>query len=183
MDDKTMEVGCHYLLTATREFMRLKALAEKAIDQISEERRLNAVLDKESNSIAILMRHLSGNMISRWTDFLTTDGENPDRNRDGEFESAGNMNRSELMVIWNRGWSCLFRTLKSLSEDDLTRRVTIRGEEHSVMEAIQRHLAHYAYHVGQIVYLSKHLESEGWKSLSIPRGQSSLYFRRPGYFK
>jgi hypothetical protein len=181
MNDKELEVGSHYLETATREFKRIKGAAEKGIAQILDDRQLHTILDKESNSIAVLIRHLSGNMVSRFTDFLTTDGEKANRNRDREFDPTEGMSRSELMKTWNRGWDCLFQTLNSLSAEDLTKRVTIRGEEHTVMEAIERHLVHCASHVGQIVYLSKHFSSEHWQALTIPRGESQKYFRNHRY--
>src|SRR5256714_11591390 len=131
-----------------------KNLSERAMDQVSDEQLFTA-LDDEMNSIAIIVKHMAGNMRSRWTDFLTTDGEKPDRKRDGEFVSPS-ASRAELLRVWDAGWKCVFDALEPLSESDLTRRVTIRGEEHSVMQAVNRQIAHYAYHVGQIVFLAKH---------------------------
>ncbi len=144
--------------------------------QLSEE-QLTAVLDPEMNSIALIVKHMAGNMRSRWTDFLTTDGEKPDRNRDTEFE-APPATREEVMALWDQGWSLVFTTLGSLSEGDLTATITIRGEAMSVMQAINRQVAHYALHVGQIIFLAKHLQSTNWKSLSVPRGQSAAYTRK-----
>lgn len=182
MNDNEIKIGSQYLESAKWELERLKSLAEKAFAQISAESHFHTALDKESNSLAVLIRHLSGNMISRWTDFLTTDGEKPSRDRDREFEPGEKMSRDELMDVWNRGWACLFQAVSSLSPEDLRSRVMIRGEEHSVVGALQRQLTHYAYHVGQIVFLAKHLESERWGSLSIPRGQSTNYSRKRGKY-
>jgi hypothetical protein len=135
------------------------------------------VLDAESNSIAIIVKHISGNMRSRWRDFLTTDGEKPDRHRDTEFEEPPKT-RSELMELWERGWKYLFDALEPLTEADMTRTVTIRTEPHSVMQAINRQMAHYAHHIGQILFLAKHLAVKAtgkWDSLSVPRGQSKQF--------
>jgi hypothetical protein len=125
------------------------------------------------------MRHIAGNMRSRWTDFLTSDGEKPDRNRDGEFEAVTQKGRAELMEEWEGGWKCLFDALAPLTADDLMRTVTIRGEAHTVLQAIQRQVAHYADHVGQMVFLAKHLKHASWKSLSIPRGESDEFRSLP----
>jgi hypothetical protein len=151
---------------------RLKDLAEKAVAQVEDDSYLHHALDAESNSIAILMQHLGGNLVSRWTGFLETDGEKPDRNRDREFEPNGTLTRDDLMKLWERGWSRCIESLDSLTPDDLSKTARIRGEEHSVPQAIQRQIVHTAYHVGQIVLLSKHLGSKHWTSLSIPRGGS-----------
>src|SRR5947207_15714781 len=135
--------------------------------------------DAESNSTAIIVKHMAGNMRSRWMDFLTTDGEKLDRNRDTEFED-GPKTREALMELWERGWKYLFDALEPLTDDDLTRTVTIRTEPHSVMQAINRQVAHYAHHVGQIVFLAKHLTAKTtgkWESLSVPRGQSKQFAR------
>ena len=166
-----MELASHVLVVARGEFARLKRQAEKALAQV-DDAALHSVLDPESNSLAILLRHLAGNLRSRWTDFLTTDGEKPDRNRDGEFE-ATSRTRGELMAEWEDGWARLFGTLDALTAADLTRSVTIRGEALFVVEAIARQLTHYAAHVGQIVFLAKHLAGARWKTLSIARGQSA----------
>jgi len=153
-----------------------KALAEKAIEQVEDEQLVKAP-DPESNSIAIVVKHMAGNMISRWTGFPEADGEKPDRDRDAEFQDPPET-REELMGLWNRGWACAFDALTNLSERDLATRVTIRGEAHSVMQAINRQVAHYAYHCGQIVFLAKHLNHTRWKPLTIPRGQSKEFNRR-----
>jgi hypothetical protein len=152
-------------------FRYYKTLAERAMAQVPDE-ALYATLDPESNSIAIIVKHLAGNMRSRWTDFLTTDGEKPDRNRDSEFE-APPATRAELMALWEAGWNCLFGALDSVTDADLARKVTIRTEPHSVLQTINRQLAHYPYHIGQIVYLARHFAGGRWTSLSIPRGKSA----------
>ena len=153
-----------------------KKLAERAMVQVPDA-ALFASLDPQSNSIAIIVKHLAGNMRSRWTDFLTTDGEKPDRNRDSEFESPPPA-RAELMAMWEAGWNCLFSALDSLTDADLSRTVTIRGEPHSVMQAINRQLAHYPYHVGQIIYLARHFAGDPWTCLTVPRGQSADFNNR-----
>lgn len=162
-------LGGHYLEAIAQELHRIKVRAENAIAQLREDRHLHVKLDDESNSLAIIVMHLSGNMLSRWTDFLTTDGEKPSRNRDAEFESAETMTRAELMAAWERGWACLFSALDGLTPADLLATVRIRGEEVSAMEAIIRQFEHYASHIGQMVFLAKHLEWERWQSLSVPR--------------
>jgi Protein of unknown function (DUF1572) len=153
-----------------------KKLGDQAMAQASDE-ALIATPDPESNSIAVIVKHLAGNMRSRWTDFLTTDGEKPDRNRDAEFESSLRT-RAEILALWESAWKIVFDSLTSLTDDDLSRTVRIRGERHSVMQAINRQLAHYAYHIGQIVYLAKHYSADRWKSLSIPRGKSADFNSR-----
>lgn len=172
------ELGAAYLANVSTVLERVKELGEKAIAQLSDEAHFYALLDKESNSIAVLIRHLRGNMLSRWTDFLTADGEKETRNRDTEFVQEVKATPDELVEVWNEGWDRLFEALSSLTPADLQKTVTIRGVEHTVMEAIQRELAHYASHVGQIVFLAKHLVSDEWESLSIPRGQSQKFFRQ-----
>lgn len=157
-------------------FRYYKKLAERAMAQCSDE-NLFAVIDPESNSIAIIVKHMAGNMRSRWMDFLTTDGEKPDRNRDTEFEDPPKT-RAALMELWERGWKYLFDALEPLTDADMGRTVTIRTEPHSVMQAINRQVAHYAHHIGQIVFLAKHLTAEAtgkWDSLSVPRGQSKAF--------
>jgi hypothetical protein len=157
-------------------FRFYKHLAERAIQQCSDE-SLFATLDDESNSIAIIVKHMTGNMRSRWTDFLTSDGEKPDRNRDSEFEEPPK-NRAELIAMWERGWKIVFNALEPLTEADLARTVTIRTEPHSVMQAINRQIAHYAYHIGQIVFLAKHFTAQStgsWTSLSVPRNRSGQF--------
>jgi hypothetical protein len=143
-------------------------LAEKAFAQLKDEEFFLA-LDEEANSIGVIIKHMSGNMRSRWTDFLTSDGEKPDRNRDAEFVLADETSRDGLMEQWEEGWGRVFNAIGPLQPEDLGRKVFIRGEEHSVIEAINRQLTHYAYHTGQIVFLAKHIRSVDWKSLSIPR--------------
>jgi len=152
-------------------FRQYKSLAEGAMAQVADD-QLNQTLDAESNSIAVIVKHMAGNMRSRWTDFLSADGEKPDRNRDSEFENPPST-RAALMDTWESGWKCAFTALEGLTDADLTRTVYIRAEPHSVMQAINRQIAHYACHVGQIVFLAKHFRSTQWKSLSIPRGKST----------
>ena len=157
-------------------FRYYKKLGEGAMEQVSDE-QLFATLDPEMNSIAIIVKHIAGNMRSRWTDFLSSDGEKPDRNRDTEFEEPPST-RTDLLKLWNDGWDRIFSALEPLSDSALHRSVPIRGEPHSVMQAINRQIAHYSYHVGQIVFLAKHLNASGWKSLSVPRNKSAEFNRR-----
>ena len=157
-------------------FRYYKGLAERAVAQVTDEQLL-AVLDSEMNSIAVIIKHMAGNMRSRWTDFLTSDGEKPDRQRDTEFVDPPST-RAALLAVWEEGWNCVFKALEPLSEEDLRRTVTIRGEAHSVMQAINRQVAHYSYHCGQIVFLAKHFNHSGWQSLSVPRGLSDRFNRR-----
>jgi uncharacterized damage-inducible protein DinB len=153
-----------------------KKLGERAMAQCPDG-ALFATLDAESNSIAIVVKHMAGNMRSRWTDFLTTDGEKPDRNRDTEFEEPPKT-RAELMELWERGWKSVFDALQTLTDDDLTRTITIRTEPHSVMQAINRQVAHYSYHVGQIVYLARHLAGDKWQTLTVPKKKSAEFNRK-----
>lgn len=162
-----------YLTSVYKQFQYYKQLGEKAIYQVEDE-KLFYEPDDESNSIAVIVKHLWGNMLSRWTDFKTSDGEKEWRNRDNEFVNDVNT-RKELLNKWEEGWECLFNALKSLQENELNSIVYIRNEGHSVVEAINRQLAHYSYHVGQIVYLARLLRSNNWNSLSIPKGKSSIY--------
>lgn len=162
-----------YLKDSIEVFRYYKNLAERAMSQCGDAALFES-LDTESNSIAIIVKHLAGNMRSRWTNFLTTDGEKPDRNRDSEFE-APRTNRAELMDQWNLGWNNVFAALEPLADADLTKTVFIRGEAHSVMQAINRQIAHYSYHVGQIVFLAKHFGHDSWKSLTVPRKNSSAF--------
>jgi hypothetical protein len=162
----------HYLQDAILQFRGLKSLADRAVAQVSDA-ELFATLDEESNSIATIMKHISGNQRSRWTDFLTSDGEKPDRNRDTEFEVEGSETRESVMRRWEQGWDCVFHALEPLGAADLMRTVTIRGQPHTSVQAINRQLTHYGAHVGQIVFLAKHFRSREWKSLSIPRGKSA----------
>ena len=154
-------------------FRYYKKLATAAMDQVSDE-QLFTTLDGEMNSIAVIVKHMAGNMRSRWTDFLTSDGEKPDRNRDTEFVEPPS-SREALMELWEQGWNCLFQALEPLTDADLVRTVTIRGEPHSVMQAVNRQVAHYSYHCGQIVFLAKHFRGSDWTSLSVPRGRSGAF--------
>jgi len=159
-------------------FRYYKNLGDGALAQLSDE-KVYTTLDPEMNSVAIIIKHLSGNMLSRWTGFPDADGESATRNRDAEFVSPP-AQRAEVVQQWEDGWRCVFAALDRLTDADLSRRVTIRGEAHSVMQAIHRQLAHYAYHVGQMVFLAKHLQSENCRSLSIPRNQSAQFNQKVG---
>ena len=162
-----------FLASAVREFRSQKSMADRAIAQLSFE-QLRVPLDANTNSIAVIMKHVAGNLLSRWTDFLTTDGEKSDRDRDGEFvDTFGS--REELIAFWERGWACVLGSLSSLRADDLTKTITIRGEPHGVIDATHRSLAHAGYHVGQIVQLARHLAKDNWTTLTIPRGQSRQF--------
>lgn len=161
------QIAQHYLQVVNKRFIELKKMGERTFEQLEDE-EWNWSYNVDSNSIAVIVKHMTGNMISRWTDFLTTDGEKDDRNRDGEFEDSIT-SREMLLDVWNRGWKVFLDTLQSLTVDDLTKTVTIRQQPHTVMEAIERQVSHYAYHVGQIVYAAKQLKSEDWSTLSIPR--------------
>jgi len=171
----THQFSTSYIKDSADLFRYYKKLAERAIEQCPDE-GLFTTLDAESNSIANIVKHMAGNMRSRWTDFLTTDGEKPDRNRDTEFEDPPKT-RAELLVMWEHGWKCLFDALGQLSDADLTRTVTIRTEPHSVMQAINRQIAHYVYHTGQIVFLAKHLAAQSgkWPAVTIPRKKSAEF--------
>jgi len=168
-----LEFTTSYLTDALAILRQYKGMAERAMAQVSDAELFTA-LDEESNSIAILVKHMAGNMRSRWTDFLTSDGEKPDRNRDTEFVEAP-ATREALMRVWENGWKCVFGAIEPLTDRDLGRRVTIRGEAHSVMQAINRQVAHYACHCGQIVFLAKHFKGADWKTLSIPKAKSGEY--------
>jgi uncharacterized damage-inducible protein DinB len=165
-----------YLEDSLALFRYYKNLAERALAQVTDEQLLT-VLDGEMNSIAVIVKHMTGNMRSRWTDFLTSDGEKPDRQRDAEFAEPPST-REALLAVWEDGWNCVFKALEPLSQEDLQRTVTIRGEAHSVMQAINRQVAHYSYHCGQIVLLAKHFNHGGWQSLSVPRGKSEQFNQR-----
>jgi hypothetical protein len=170
------QFSASYIEDSLSLFRYYKRLAERAIEQCPDE-GLFTTLDPESNSIAIIVKHISGNMRSRWTDFLTSDGEKPDRHRDTEFEDAPKT-RSELLALWERGWQCLFSALEPLSDSDLSKTVTIRSEAHSVMQAINRQMAHYSNHIGQILFAAKHFtaaKTGNWNSLSVPRNQSKQF--------
>ena len=158
------------------EFEKIKKLADKAIEQLSDE-QLHVTIDPESNSVAVIMRHMAGNMRSRWVNFLTSDGEKPDRMRDGEFEDP-RQSRADLIAEWEHGWRCLFEAITPLTDADLARTVMIRSEPHSVYKAMSRQVAHYAGHAYQILFLAKHLQGAKWTTLSIPRGQSEEFNRR-----
>jgi uncharacterized damage-inducible protein DinB len=170
------EFTTSYTKDAIGLFRHYKRLADNAIAQCPDD-KLCAELDPQSNSIAIIVKHVAGNMRSRWTDFLTTDGEKPDRRRDSEFETP-QKTRAEIISTWDAGWKLLFDALAPLTDADLEKTVTIRTEPHSVMQAINRQIAHYPYHIGQIVMLAKHFQSHAWKSLSVPRRQSAEFNRR-----
>lgn len=166
-----------FLKLTITQFKQQKALADKAIAQLND-KDLLIEPKEDANSIAIVMKHLSGNMISRWTDFLTTDGEKANRNRDEEFEVATNAGEKEIEDLkqqWEKGWNVLFSALESLNENDLQKTITIRSEEHSVMQALIRQISHYAYHVGQIVLLAKILKGKEFQSLSIPKNKSKEF--------
>jgi len=165
-----------YLKDSIDVFRYYKKLGERAMAQCPDDALFEA-LDAESNSIAIIVKHMAGNMRSRWTDFLTTDGEKPDRNRDTEFETPPKT-RAELMELWERGWKHVFDALEPLNDEDLVRTITIRTEPHSVMQAINRQVAHYSYHVGQIVYVAKHLAGNKWQTLTVPKKKSAEFNAR-----
>ncbi len=165
-----------YIEDALAVLEQYKSLAERAMAQVSDE-QLFAVLDDEANSIAVIVKHVTGNMRSRWTDFLTSDGEKPDRNRDAEFVRPPDT-REALLELWADGWQRVFDAIRPLTEADMTRTVTIRGEPHSVMQAINRQVAHYASHTGQIILLAKHFAGAEWESLSIPRNRSAEFNTR-----
>jgi Protein of unknown function (DUF1572) len=166
--------GALYLADVVKRFREAEAQCDRAIAQVPFEFWSHR-LDPESNSIVTLMLHLSGNMLSRWTDFLSTDGEKADRNRDAEFEDPDSLSQQALVERWRRGWACLYDALSRLSESDLERTVTIRAQPHTVVEAINRQVAHYAHHAGQIVFLAKHLAGSRWQTLSIPRHGSTAF--------
>jgi hypothetical protein len=164
----------NYLETTKKVFLQYKKQAEDAMAQLSDEQLFWAP-SEESNSIAIIVKHLWGNMLSRWTNFLTTDGEKESRDRDSEFVTSDITTRPQLLEKWNEGWKCFINCLNSLNVEDLEKIVKIRNEDHTVIEALQRQIAHYASHIGQIVYLAKAQKDKGWKTLSIPKGQSKQF--------
>jgi len=168
------DFGVLYIDEAFRSLRGHKRLADDAIAQLSDE-QFFAAPDQASNSIAIIVKHMAGNMRSRFTDFLTTDGEKPDRHRDQEFTMTPETTRDEVLGWWEQNWHLVFNLLNSLQPEDLERTVTIRGEPHSVLQAINRQVAHYAYHIGQIVFLAKHWKGAEWKTLSVPKGQSEQF--------
>jgi hypothetical protein len=164
-----------YLEDSLTLFRCYKDLSERAMAQVTDRQLLQA-LDGEMNSIAVIVKHMAGNVRSRWTEFLTTEGEKPNRRRDEEFVDPPST-REALLALWEEGWNCLFKALEPLSDRDLQRTVTIRGEAHSVVQAVNRQMAHYSYHCGQIVFLAKHLSHHKWQSLSVPRGKSDQFNR------
>jgi uncharacterized damage-inducible protein DinB len=164
----TMSFEAHYLADLREQFAKVKEQSERALAQVSEE-ELTRTPDSDSNSLAVLVRHMAGNLRSRFTDFLTTDGEKPDRNRDGEFETAGIVDRASLMAQWERGWSALFTALDALTPADLMKDVYIRGQRHTVIQALHRAFGHQSQHAGQIVFLAKLWRAGEWKTLSLPK--------------
>lgn len=172
-----MDLGAHFLENSRREFRGIKALADKAIGQL-DDAQFFAAPDAESNSVAINVKHVAGNLRSRWTNFLTTDGEKPDRRRDTEFEIAPEDTRAALLERWEAGWGVLFTALDALVPADCLRTVIIRGEAHTVVQAVHRQMTHYGYHVGQIVFLAKQQRTAAWHTLSVPRNQSAAFNAR-----
>ena len=168
-----MEINKHYLESVKKQFVYYKTLGEKAMEQLQPEQLFVAV-NEDTNSIATIVKHLSGNMLSRWTDFLTTDGEKEWRNRDGEFENDI-QSKEEVLALWNKGWKCFLDALDALQPEQLYTIIYIRNEGHTVVEAINRQLAHYPYHIGQIVFYAKQLKNNEWESLSIPKNKSNSY--------
>jgi hypothetical protein len=167
-------LGTHYREDSIASLRAYKKQADKAIAQLRDE-EFFVTIDEEANSVAIIMKHMAGNMLSRWTDFLTTDGEKPNRNRDMEFVVEGTTTKDQVIDYWEKGWQCVFNALEPLKAEDLERKVMIRGEEHTVMQAINRQLMHYANHIGQIIFLAKHFRGSEWQSLSIPRNRSAEF--------
>lgn len=167
-----LSITQHYLDDTRASFRAYKKLADKALVQLKDDEYF-ITLDEEANSVAVIMKHMAGNMLSRWTDFLTTDGEKPDRNRDMEFVIEPQTSKVELLAFWERGWNSLNEALEQLQPADFDKQVMIRGEAHTIVQAINRQMTHYAYHIGQIVFLAKHFRSSAWQSLSIPRNRSA----------
>lgn len=167
-------VRAEYLRDSAATLRKYKTLADQSLTRVTDP-QFFAVLDAESNSLAVLVKHMAGNLLSRWTDLLTSDGEKPERDRDSEFEISPSDTRSDLMRRWEAAWTCALSSLEALTPADLDRTIQIRGEPHSLVQAINRQLTHAAYHVGQIVFLAKHLQADTWQSLSIPRGQSRQF--------
>ena len=173
-----MNTGKEFLSVSVKRMKYYKELGEKTFEQL-DDKDFHFQPSSESNSIAVMIQHIAGNMLSRFTNFLTEDGEKDWRNRDGEFE-AHDYNKQQLIELWNKGWNCFFDTLESLNENDLVKIVSIRGERLSAIDAIIRQLAHYPYHIGQIVYVGRLIKNESWKNLSIPKGASQAYNRSGG---
>jgi Protein of unknown function (DUF1572) len=171
-------IEVNYIASSRAQFLKYEKLGGKAIAQVPED-KISWVYDSDSNSIATIVKHISGNMLSRFTDFYTNDGEKKWRNRDSEFENE-TITKDALMLKWNQGWTCLFNILDSLTAEDLSKEILIRNEPHTVMEAINRQLTHYAYHVGQIVFLGKMICGNHWESLSIPKGRSQEFNTKNG---
>jgi hypothetical protein len=169
-----MDIADIFMAAILNAFEANKRLADRAVEQVRDE-KLHVALDENTNSIAVIMKHVAGNLTSRWTDFLTTDGEKPDRKRDTEFENIAGDSPLRVKMLWDDGWRRTLSAISALSEGDLMRTVTIRGEPHTAMEAINRQVSYYAMHVGQIVFMAKHLAGDRWKSLSIPKGQSETF--------
>ncbi len=172
-DNLNTDIADIFIAAAVNTFEANKRLADRAIEQVPDD-QLHLALDENTNSIAVIMKHIAGNLISRWTDFLTTDGEKPDRNRDAEFLDTFR-SRSELLTYWESGWSCLLTTLQTLTPEDCRRTVMIRGVPHSVPLALQRSLGHTCYHVGQIVQIARLHAGETWTTLTVPRGRSEQF--------
>lgn len=168
-----MEISNIYIESVKKQMLYYKTIAEKAIEQINDD-QLFVSVNEDTNSIAVIMKHMAGNMLSRWTDFLTSDGEKEWRNRDGEFENNANT-KEEVLAFWNKGWDCFFSTLKSLQPEDLEKIIYIRNQGQTALDAINRQLAHYPYHIGQIVFYAKMLKKSSWESLSIPKNKSNEY--------
>jgi uncharacterized protein DUF1572 len=164
----------NYFEDAVASFKAYKKLADKAIAQMKDE-EFFVTLDEEANSVAVIMKHMAGNMFSRWTNFLTSDGEKPDRNRDMEFVIEANTTKTDVLDYWERGWACVFAAIEPLQPQDFEKTVMIRGETHTIVQALNRQMTHYAYHIGQIVFLAKHFRSAQWNSLSIPRNKSAEF--------
>jgi Protein of unknown function (DUF1572) len=160
----------NYLECIKKQFLYYKSIGEKAIEQLEPQQLIQSDKD-DSNSIAMIVKHLSGNMISRWTDFRTTDGEKETRNRDAEFENES-LNKEQILNLWNKGWLCFFEALETVNAEQLSEIIYIRQEKHTIIEAINRQLAHYPYHIGQIVYIAKMLKTQEWNSLSIPKNKN-----------
>jgi hypothetical protein len=170
-------LATQYLEDSIASLRAYKKMADKAIAQLHDD-EFFITLDEEANSVAVIMKHMAGNMFSRWTDFLTTDGEKPDRNRDMEFVIESKTSRDDVIAYWEQGWQRVFEALEPLKADDLGKKALIRGEEHTVIQAINRQLMHYSSHIGQIVFLAKHFRSSEWKTLSIPRNRSAEFESR-----
>jgi hypothetical protein len=175
VEEKRMDIAAEFTSAVINAFEANKRIADRAVEQLSDD-KLHVALDPNTNSIAVIMKHVAGNLLSRWTDFLTTDGEKPGRNRDDEFVDSF-ITRAEILERWEQGWTCLLTTLKSLQTRDLSKTVLIRGEPHSVPLAIERSLGHTCYHVGQIVQVARILAGDNWKTLTIPRGGSEQFNR------